>query len=356
MAGPEGASENGPGEGASEERTESPRPEAPSVVLLAVGRDRGLYDALDDANLYEDDIELKVAAVTPPKPGKDRTWEDVQRRLKKAAGILVSLSPAFLASWFMAQENGEALARELSAARRRGRPVFLLITEPVSLPASLRAFDVLNSRLYNPVRSMSESERAAFFSMLRHEIGSRIKRASCKRDEAFEEFKLLFESTQHLSDKRQGAAQIYLAVAAGITAVLAFLIKDLSYRGWPLVVVSAPLFLAGFAACIIWENVILRYELKIDWRYRQLREIESQALASGFQTIKKEWDALYRPHAGKGLSRLEVLVPLMFKVLFIVGFLLVIGLAAYNEIVGPAAGGQPRQDAPTTGGEAPPSQ
>lgn len=60
----------------------------------------------------------------------------------------------------------------------------------------------------------------------------------------------------HMSERRQVSSQSYLAVNTAILSVLAFLVKDAGFRGWPLLAVSLPLFAVGTAACIVWYRII----------------------------------------------------------------------------------------------------
>ena len=91
-----------------------------------------------------------------------------------------------------------------------------------------------------------------------------------------EEYKFFAESTQKLTDRRQGLTQTYLTVNTGIFAVVAFLIKDAGLRGTAMVVTIIPLFLVGIAACIIWHRLIRRYQISIAWRHERLIEMETR--------------------------------------------------------------------------------
>jgi hypothetical protein len=134
----------------------------------------------------------------------------------------------------------------------------------------------------------------------------------------FDEYKFFAERTLHLSDRRQTATQIYLTVNAAIFTVLAFQAKDLGIRGWPLVIVTLPLFLVGIVACFIWHRLITQYKPLINWHYEQLREIEN-ALSESQHIFQKEWMRFYQPHQGKekfGFSIIEVWLPRLFLALY----------------------------------------
>jgi len=143
----------------------------------------------------------------------------------------------------------------------------------------------------------------------------------------FDEYKFFAESTQHLSERRQAATPTYLTVNTAIFAVLAFLVKDTEFRGWALVLASAPLFLTGVLACWIWHRIITQYASAIGWRYEQLIAME-RAMADSHQMYQKEWTDFYQPREGKAwitFSRLELWLPRMFIGLYT---LYAIGLVA----------------------------
>ena len=105
-----------------------------------------------------------------------------------------------------------------------------------------------------------------------------------------------------------------MTVNTAIFAVLGLLVKDLTLRGWELVLVSLPLFLVGMLACWIWREIIRQYRVLIGWRYEQLVEIE-KALPESHQMYLKEWKRFYRPQKERkrfGFSRLEAWLPGLF--------------------------------------------
>jgi hypothetical protein len=137
----------------------------------------------------------------------------------------------------------------------------------------------------------------------------------------FEEYKLLAESTQQLSDRRQSATQTYLTLNTAIFAVLAFLIKDAGLQGWWLVLAAVPLFAAGLLICAIWYRILVQYKELIAWRYDQLMEIEqSPTMAQGYQFYMKEWENFYQVKNSTsrfGFSRLEIWLPHVFLALYL---------------------------------------
>jgi len=135
----------------------------------------------------------------------------------------------------------------------------------------------------------------------------------------WDEYKFFAESTQYLSERRQAAAQTYLGVNTAVLAILGFLVKDVGLRGASLPIIILPLFLAGLLACWIWYKIVKQYKALIGWRYNQLMEME-RAMPQSHQMYVKEWEDYFKPRMGKetfGFSRLEVLLPRFFMVLYI---------------------------------------
>jgi len=136
----------------------------------------------------------------------------------------------------------------------------------------------------------------------------------------FDEYKFFAQSTQFLTDKRQSATQTYLTVNSAIFAVLAFLIKDLEFKNWDLVIITIPLFTAGMLVCWIWKKLILQYKELIRWRFDQLMKME-KAMPDSYQMYIKEWEDFYKTQPGKekfGFSRLEIILPILFMSLYFI--------------------------------------
>lgn len=136
----------------------------------------------------------------------------------------------------------------------------------------------------------------------------------------FEEYKLFTESTQYLSERRQAATSTHLVVNTAIFTVLAFLIKDTGFRGWSLVGVTVPLFVAGVLACGIWYKMISQYKALINWRYDQLMAME-RAAADSYQMYVKEDGQFFDSQRGRewfGFSRLEIWLPRLFLGLYVI--------------------------------------
>jgi len=136
----------------------------------------------------------------------------------------------------------------------------------------------------------------------------------------FDEYKFFAQSTQFLTDKRQSATQTYLTVNSAIFAVLAFLIKDLKFTNWDLVIITIPIFIAGMLVCWIWRRMITQYKQLINWRYDQLMKME-RVMPDSYQIYIKEWEDFYKQRSGKekfGFSRLEIILPILFMILYVI--------------------------------------
>lgn len=132
-----------------------------------------------------------------------------------------------------------------------------------------------------------------------------------------EEYKLFCDMAQKLSERRQTSTQTYLAVNTAIFTVLAFLVKDAGFRGWSMIEVTAPLYLAGIAVSIVWLRTIYDFRRVIGWRYDQLREME-KVMPDSYRTLTKEYEAYYHAKGGISFSNLEAWMPKLFIILYAV--------------------------------------
>jgi hypothetical protein len=134
----------------------------------------------------------------------------------------------------------------------------------------------------------------------------------------FDEYKFFAQVTHQLSERRQAATQTYLTVNTVISAALGFLVKDMSFRGWGLVLVSLPFFLVGVLACLIWHKIITQYKALAGWRYEQLIKME-EAMPQSYQMYLKEQQEFFPSQAAKrhvSFSQLELWLPRLFLALY----------------------------------------
>jgi len=136
------------------------------------------------------------------------------------------------------------------------------------------------------------------------------------------EYEIATERVRSMSEQRQAASQLYLAVNTGIVGVFAFLVKDGGFSGWGSAAVGLPLFAVGIAACLVWHRIITDFRQIIGWHYEQLRDLEkSMPDCQGICT--NEWEKFFKPQGGRerfGFSRLEVWLPRLFIGLYAVLF------------------------------------
>lgn len=138
--------------------------------------------------------------------------------------------------------------------------------------------------------------------------------------EKFDEYTFFAEQTQRLSERRQASTKTYLTVNTAILAILAFLMKDTALDGWPLVLVSTPLFLVGILACGVWYKIIDQYRDLIGWRYKQLIAME-KSLRACHQMFLREDKKYFKSDNGKdkfSFSRLEIWLPRLFIMLYVI--------------------------------------
>jgi hypothetical protein len=130
----------------------------------------------------------------------------------------------------------------------------------------------------------------------------------------FEEYRLIVDNTQKMSERRQSATRTYLSVNTAIFVVLGFLVKDGGFNGWHLVLASSPLFISGFIASFTWLGIIKRFQEFIKWRYEQILELE-KTLTGCYQLFTKEKKYLFGDEKFC-FSKLEALLPIIFMALY----------------------------------------
>jgi hypothetical protein len=185
---------------------------------------------------------------------------------------------------------------------------------------SLRSIDVYPTR--GVLLDLDESARVRALEQVVIEIAGELDR-TCEPQPAklFEEYRLLFESTDRLVQRRRETTQVFFGVNAALSAVIAFLVKDLALPGPRLSIVTVPLFIMGMVASLLWRRTIEQYAVLIDWRYRQIRRMERRGFVGSYRLFNREWEAIYapRPPGAFGFSGLESAVPQVFMVLHALG-------------------------------------
>ena len=154
----------------------------------------------------------------------------------------------------------------------------------------------------------------------------------------FDEYKLFIEDTARLSERRFTISNSYLA--ANFSLILGIIglmitssLKDGVFANSPLTIAILPLIIAGIVVCILWHRQLATYKTFIDFRMKQLEEMEkSKELEGCHRMYNLEADRFYRkaPEGLKiGYTRIEIQLPWLFLILYAIfgiGLLGVLGI------------------------------
>lgn len=288
-----------------------PRPT--EVLIVAANSQRGRADRL--ASLLAD---RNFTTSTWP-PDVDEEQDPASLSLGDAsqrAAIVVLMADSAFASGRLGDrtEITEALTKVAD------RLMILVIDQAGRTSLSLRSIDAFPTR--GVLVDLDESARVRALERVAIEIASELD-PSCEPQPAklFDEYRLLFESTDRLVQRRRETTQVFFGVNAALSAVIAFLIKDVALPGPRLSLVTVPLFLMGVVASLLWRRTIEQYAALIDWRYRQIRRMERRRFVGSYRVFNREWESIYapRPIGAFGFSELERAVPLVFLALHVLG-------------------------------------
>ncbi len=148
----------------------------------------------------------------------------------------------------------------------------------------------------------------------------------------FEEYKLLTERAQKLSERRQTTTQTYLTINTAIFGGVAFLVTGSGLHGWALTLIVLPLFAVGIIACSIWLGIAKKLEKFLDWQYDRLRDMEAE-IPGNSMILTRENKEFFEPAAGHkkfSFTLQEAWLPRLMMILF--------GLYAAGMILGAAMG------------------
>lgn len=151
----------------------------------------------------------------------------------------------------------------------------------------------------------------------------------------FEEYRLLIQSTEKLTDRRQLSAQIWVTLHTLLFAALGFLLKEVGASvfsaspsaaaeaaeggQWIFAASVGPLVVLGLFSCVIWVKMLSSYRSLIAWRYDQLMELERSPELQGLhQVFNREWENFFGPAAQEriGFTRLEARLPIVLIVVY----------------------------------------
>jgi hypothetical protein len=148
----------------------------------------------------------------------------------------------------------------------------------------------------------------------------------------FEEYKLFVEDTARFSERRQITTTTYITINGAIAGLITFLVRDSGFVNWWLVVSILPLIGFGIVICSYWRQLIIKYKRLVGLRLDVLREMEMK-LPGSVHMYHREDDLYPRdaqnkpiPRVGLNFSDLEIRLPWLFIVLYIVlGLALAVG-------------------------------
>jgi hypothetical protein len=174
-----------------------------------------------------------------------------------------------------------------------------------------------------PYAALSEEERVidrevsdGVLDGLR-DLGLRVTGASV---DTFREYEFIAGSTQFLTERRQAAAQTYLAVNTAVIAIVGLLVEKMNLPGSTLGLATLPLLVVGAISCLVWQKALHHYRSLIAWRYRQLIAIEqTDAMLGSRRLYTREWEEYDGRVREKGFpfTTLESSLPKMFFLLYV---------------------------------------
>lgn len=283
------------------------------VLILATPSQRGRRDRL---------IQLlanhRVVAEGFPRDADDET-EDANPSLVEAtkqAAVVVLLADQS----FVSGRLGDRSEVQDALIKIASRLMIVVVDEAGRSSLSLPAIDVFPTS--GSLANLDEGARAQLLENIAMEVAAEVDPTnSPQQAKLFDEYRLLFESTDRLVQRRRETTQVFFGVNAALSAVIAFLIKDLALPGPRLSLVTVPLFVMGMVASQLWRRTIEQYATLIDWRYRQIRRLERRGFVGSYQIFNREWQAIYapKPPGTFSFSGLEGAVPKVFLVLHILG-------------------------------------
>ncbi len=132
-----------------------------------------------------------------------------------------------------------------------------------------------------------------------------------------EQYKLLVESADRISQRRQNANSFFLTIN---TALLAFVGSIASRTGSEAVALRqclGPVSLAGTIICYVWYRLVLSYKGMNSAKFEVIHAIEQRLPAAIFDT---EWQRLAEgrdPKKYKPFSEIEIWIPWVFCMLYV---------------------------------------
>jgi hypothetical protein len=133
-----------------------------------------------------------------------------------------------------------------------------------------------------------------------------------------EQYKMFFDHVSKLTERRGSVSTIYLSVNAAITAVIAFIFKDVQLSGVIAQISVLTLLISGLVASSIWRRLIKQYSSLIGWWYERLRNLEC-AMSLSNKLLTDEYHRWYSSDEGQGslgLTRYETALTWLFTTVY----------------------------------------
>lgn len=146
----------------------------------------------------------------------------------------------------------------------------------------------------------------------------------------WEEYQLFVDDTQRATERRQAVNNIYLSVNSLLLGAVALLVQ--------LGGLDKPLFLpiviliavAGLFICGDWRRLIKSYRAYLNLRFDILRGMED-GFDNSVQMYHKEASKLGYSDPHHGFYKIEINLPIMFGVLYVVGALILIAATIIGQ-------------------------
>ncbi len=298
-----------------------PMPDSPlaEVLIVAAPSQRGRADRLSSLLI---DRNQRVSHWPDNDEDEDQPTKSLGDVASRAAAVVLLADGVFASG-----RLGDRTEINETFAKIADRLIVIVVDEPGRVALSLRSADVFPAR--GVLLDLPEDARTQALERIAIEVSSEVDRSfEPQPAKLFEEYRLLFESTDRLVQRRRETTQVFFAVNAALSGVITFLIKDLALPGPRRSVVAVPLFIMGMVASYLWRRTIDQYAGLIDWRYRQIRRMERKGFVGSYRIFCREWEAVYAPRkpGAFAFSELERAVPLVFIALHALGICFAIAM------------------------------
>jgi len=137
-------------------------------------------------------------------------------------------------------------------------------------------------------------------------------------DHALNQYRLYVEMADRISERREKANSFFLALNTAAVGVSTYLTLS---RASAHALVEGSISLAGMTLCYLWYRIISSYRDLNSAKFKVVHEMEAQL---PFKPYDAEWEAVGRGKNKKlylPFTHIEILVPWIFLLLHLLGFL-----------------------------------